>query len=146
MKKTIIRIPLKPIELDSDGVHLLLPISIGSEINNFYFIVDTGASKSVFDDSILTENEYAVIETNSIESSQLTEMISGKIILIHSITIESHNFANFEALSMPLQHINSIYQQFIDKPIAGLIGGDFLSKYKSVISYKKMYLELSVPI
>lgn len=41
---------------------------------------------------------------------------------------------------MSLSHVNSIYSRFVNKPIAGLLGGDFFDKYKVVIHYADMSL------
>lgn len=67
-----------------------------------YFIIDTGASKSVIDESILTEIKHSVINTDSIETSELTGMINGKIVSIDKIKIGNISFSNFQALR-PLQ-------------------------------------------
>jgi len=98
----------------------------------------------VIDESILELTEYRVIEADFIESSQLTDMIQGSIVEINSIWLGEFNFPNFEALSMSLQHINTIYSKFVDKPIIGLLGGDFLMKYNAEILYKKKLLKLQI--
>lgn len=135
-------ISLKKVELDAQGSHLLVECSIQPHIPSAYLILDTGASKSVFDPSYLQEQEYTHIETEHIESSQLTEMISGTIISIHSFCIAGNEYSNFEALAMSLAHVNSIYGQYISHPIVGLLGGDFLSKHQAVISYKQLQLKI----
>lgn len=139
-----ILIPIISISLDSNGIHLLLETKIGKTETEAFVIIDTGASKSVIDQALLCNDDFSVIQTDIVESSQLTDMISGEIISIHKIQFGNYMFETFEALTMPLHHVNSIYNRFVDKPIAGLLGGDFLSKYKAVISYSKMELSLTI--
>jgi len=139
-----LKIPIIIIELDANGVHILLDCKIGKSMQDAYIIIDTGASKSVIDSSTITTDDYTVIETEKIESSQLTEMVSGQIISIRNIQLGKFNFTNFEALTMPLNHINSIYSKFVNKPIAGLLGGDFLIKHKVVINYKMRRIEVTI--
>lgn len=134
----------KLVSLDSNGFHLLVPVFVPNCNNDGFFIIDSGASKSVIDDSILENIKHTVIEQDSIESSHLTDMIEGKIVSLDLLCIQNVEFKDFEALSMPLQHVNSIYSRFIDKPIWGLIGGDFLKRYKAVISYKSNTISVIV--
>ncbi|HRS18071.1 MAG TPA: hypothetical protein P5243_01105 [Bacteroidales bacterium] len=143
IKTNLHTITLTHINLDAEGIHILAPCTIKSQNNTeAYLIIDTGASKSVFDTTYLHNNDYVEIETESIESSHITDMISGTIIKIHSICIDNRDYFDFEALSMSLSHINSIYSQFVSKPVIGLIGGNFLQKYNAVISYSNMTLQL----
>lgn len=135
-------IHLKHIQLDAEGSHLLVPCTIESQNLEAYAIIDTGASKSVFDSAYLHEHDFIHIQTEDVESSQLTAMVSGTIISIHSLKIEELLCNDFQALAMSLEHVNTIYTRFVTKPIVGLIGGDFLAKYKAVISYKKMIMQL----
>lgn len=130
-------IPLKKVYLDSDGIHILIPSNIGIDS---YFILDTGASKSVIDSAILEHVEYEKIEVELIESSHIQGMIDGEFVQIEKIQFGDFICNDFQAISMSLSHVNSIYSRFIETPIAGLLGGDFFDKYKAVISYADMSL------
>ncbi|OQA95664.1 MAG: hypothetical protein BWY22_02083 [Bacteroidetes bacterium ADurb.Bin217] len=136
------KIQLTKIELDAQGTHLVANCTIESNHVDALLIIDTGASKSVFDSSYLQQDDFVYIETETLESSQLTEMVSGSIIQITSLCIGGIVFNNFEALAMSLNHVNSLYSRFASKPIVGLIGGDFLNKHAASISYKTMMLTI----
>jgi len=136
-----IHIPILKIELDSDGIHILVKCKLHTE---GYFIIDTGASKSVINSDIIEFLPYKAIPVETIESSELTGMVSGEIIEINSISFNNNDFTAFQALSMSLEHVNTIYERFIDKPIFGLIGGDFLQKNKAVINYDKNKITLDI--
>jgi hypothetical protein len=127
-------IPLQKIDLDANGVHLLVESSIIEE--GTYFIIDTGASKSVIDISLIENIPHTKIDSNEIKSSHISGMIDGQIIELKNFPIDTHICLQFQALSMSLEHINTLYEPFIDKKISGLLGGDFFDKYNATINYK----------
>lgn len=137
----IVSISLTKVYLDSQGVHIVIPAYIPEE---FFFIIDTGASKSVIDSGIIASIPHTIIQTENIESSHISGMIGGEIISIPSLTIGNVVCEHFEALAMPLDHIQGLYSQFFPGKICGLLGGDFLQKYKATISFTRNTITLRV--
>jgi len=45
---------------------------------------------------------------------------------------------------MTFEHINNIYEQYINYTIDGIIGGDFLHNYKAIIDYSKLEILLHI--
>jgi len=141
IKNKALHIPLKKVFLDSDGVHILLASNVGG---GSFFILDTGASKSVIDSVILEQMEYEKIEVESFESSHIQGMIDGECVQLSQVQFGDFVCHDFQAVSMSLEHVNSIYSRFIDEPIAGLLGGDFFDKYKVLINYSDLSMSIQV--
>lgn len=136
-----ISIPLKLINLQDDGFHLLVEIVVFKE--KHFAVLDTGASRSVFDKSL--------IEQHLPESLQVSEEINAATLFTTTTTIQatipevkigSLKIKNYETVAFDLQSVSETYQQFGHPPIMSIIGGDILMQYKAVINYKKMILKL----
>jgi hypothetical protein len=143
MKSTTL--PLRFLELNDKGAHLLLEIKINGK--KARVLIDTGASNTVFDKHrlhaflkgarLLPEERLSTgLGTNSMESQAA---VLQKIEL-GALLIEDHY-----TLVLDLSHVNSSYGHMKIKPIDGVIGGDILRKYKARIDYGKKQLVLEVP-
>lgn len=140
MKKT--KLPLELINLQDDGFHLLVEVVVFGQI--FNAVLDTGASKTVFDKTTVE---------NHIEAGEL--LISDKLSTgLGTNTMESHTInlpvlkigklvlTNFEAAVLDLSTICYAYQNLNLPPVIGVLGGDILQRHKAVINYEKLYLKL----
>lgn len=136
-----ISIPLKIINLQDDGFHLLVEVIVFKE--KHLAVLDTGASRSVFDKSL--------IEKHLSETLQVSDEINAATLFTTTTTIQatlpqlkmgSLKINNYETVAFDLQSVSETYQQFGHPPIMGIIGGDILMQYKAVINYQKMTLRL----
>lgn len=132
----MIDIPLKIIELENENFHILIEgVFDDGFITNW--IIDTGASKTVFDINLKkyfveidkdNSNEY---QSAGINQGMMETMVGEmKIIRFGDLEILNHKVALID-----LQHVNDIYSKYSQYKIAGLIGGDILMNYKCVINY-----------
>jgi hypothetical protein len=141
-RKRKFEIPLDLIGLEEDNYHLL----VKSEIRNYgeaYWILDTGASKSVFDvalESCYTPVSKAGIQINSTGIG--SDPIETTIGILHPVLFSSFEINDFLVALIDLGPVNSIYGQFVDKQIAGLLGSDFLQQHHAIINYRKKTLTL----
>ncbi|MFF5379883.1 retropepsin-like aspartic protease [Pedobacter suwonensis] len=136
-----ISIPLKIINLQDDGFHLLVEVIVFKE--KHLAVLDTGASRSVFDKSL--------IEKHISETLQVSDEINAATLFTTTTTIQATlpqlkigtlKINNYETVAFDLQSVSETYQQFGHPPIMGIIGGDILMQYKAVINYHKMMLRL----
>ncbi|MBT2564440.1 aspartyl protease family protein [Pedobacter sp. ISL-68] len=136
-----ISIPLKLINLQDDGFHLLVEVIVFKE--KHFAVLDTGASRSVFDKSL--------IEQHLSETLQVSDEINAATLFTTTTTIQATipelkigplKVKNYETVAFDLQSVSETYQQFGHPPIMSIIGGDILMEYKAVIDYKKMILRL----
>jgi predicted aspartyl protease len=135
-----ISVPLTLINLQDDGFHLLVEIVVFGQ--KLLAVVDTGASRSVFDKSFIETN---VKDLNNTEETHATTLFTTSSTLqatIPKIKIGSLTLKNYEAVALDLEAVNQAYQGLGNPPISAIIGGDLLLKYQAIINYKKMKLYL----
>ncbi len=135
-------IPLQIIDLHEDGFHPLVNISIFGK--PFILVLDTGASKTAFDQASLFEAyEHAVVTTSDRLSTGLgTNSMASSTAIIHDLYIGSLLIDEFEVAVLDLSTINIVYGQLGHPDVLGVLGGDILMKYKAVIDYGKQKLKL----
>ena len=138
--KTIV--PIDIITLGEDNsYHLLTSGSINGV--NYFFLIDTGASHTIFDSTLVpqvdeTDSIYKEIQSAGIQSGELKSSIGR----IKKFKIGQLKLTEWTVVLIDLSHINSLYKKFTNKSIAGLLGGDFLLKHQAIIDYKKKKLVL----
>ena len=146
MKKTITVIPLSLFEIEEDGYHLFIEAKVNGKVVRL--LVDTGASKTVFDKSriinLLNLNEK---EPDFDTSPHLSTGLGTNTMESHLITIDSFKIGDlviqdFEAVVLDINHVNMSYDLLGHTGIDGVLGSDLLKIYDAVIYYKKKILKL----
>ncbi|HXK81869.1 MAG TPA: aspartyl protease family protein [Bacteroidales bacterium] len=142
----MIKLRIKPeiVQIEPNGYHLLIPATISYK--KVFFIIDTGASQSIFniDAEVFDDIEKTIAEDDRKSSginANLTGIYHG---IIPKMNLADHCINNFETLFMTFEHINNIYEQYINYTIDGIIGGDFLHNYKAIIDYSKLEILLHI--
>lgn len=131
------KVPLQTIKIDMEGYH----IGIACQLNNkkANVIVDTGASRTVFDSNrihlftdasrqVAVESQSTGLGTNTMQSALIT---------IDSFKIGKINLKNLDIVLLDMTHVNESYQKIGLQPIDGVIGCDILFKFKASINLKK---------
>ena len=138
----MIEIPINIINIEGDGFHIVTDGLVNGK--SARFVVDTGASRTVFDkDRILNyinNPEFA-------EKEGLSAGIGGTDISSFIFTIEELSFGDlkindYQAIAMDLSNINTSYEMIKLPPIDGVLGGDLLRKHNAVISYRLKKIRL----
>jgi hypothetical protein len=135
-------IPLEVIDLNGNGFHILVNVVILKK--PFKLVLDTGASKTAFDKTLLLE----LIHENELKNSgHLTTGLGTND--MPSFTTEVQDFyvgrfhiPNLEVAVLDLSAINTAYEQLAIAPVLGVLGGDILVKYQAVIDYSALKLVL----
>ena len=131
----LINIPLEIVELDDNSYHLFVEGYVNGKRCDF--IIDTGASKTVFalnHIKELLENEpisQPDIQSAGINAASL-ESHTG---IISEFKLSDLSVFNMEVVLIDLTSIDGLYRNFAKKSIGGLIGSDFLLKYKARLDY-----------
>lgn len=138
----VITVPLQIIDLNQDGFHPLLNIKVFGK--KFTVVLDTGASKTAFDKTLLQQaNELALITESSILSTGLgTNSMASFTAVIHDMRIGRLKIPEFEVAVLDLSTINFAYAQMGHPQVLGVIGGDILMQYNAIINYGKRTLRL----
>ncbi|MGI4805467.1 MAG: aspartyl protease family protein, partial [Janthinobacterium lividum] len=135
-------IPIEILDLNGNGFHILVNIKLFSQ--PFRLVLDTGASKTAFDKTLLLEliheNELKKsghlttgLGTNNMESftTEITDLYIGKF-----------HIPLLEVAVLDLSAINLAYQKLAITSVLGVLGGDVLVKYLAVIDYAEPKLVL----
>jgi predicted aspartyl protease len=140
MPKHKIDISIK--EIDKKNYHLFIQIQIKKI--SLRLLVDTGASKTVFDRKhvlkVAKESKIKALETKSVglgASEVETQMVKLKELKFGRMKVEK-----MEVAVLDLSHVNHSYNLLELPQIDGVLGSDFLMKYKAVINYKKSIVVL----
>ncbi|BAU55352.1 aspartyl protease family protein [Mucilaginibacter gotjawali] len=135
-------IPLRIIDLQQDGFHPLVNITLFGK--PFILVLDTGASKTAFDEILLLQaHEHAVLTTSDKLSTGLgTNTMISSTAVINDLYIGSFLVETFEVAVLDLSTINIAYSQLGHPEVLGVLGGDILMKYKAVIDYGEGELRL----
>jgi len=137
-----IKIPINTIELEPDNYHIVIS-SVFPNAQTGNWVIDTGASKTVFDKSL--EGYYSLLEgeLDEIHTAGIGEQPHEiSMALLKHLQLGELEIKNLKVALLDLTHINKLYLNAANLKICGLIGGDFLMKYKAVIDYKKKRLVL----
>ena len=141
-----IEVPLQLLDIEGDGFHIMVKGLIhGKEAN---FLIDTGASRSVFDPKSITnfidDVQFKKKEglTAGVGSSDL-ESATFKIDVINVGDLEIHDY---EAVALDLENIHEMYGKLNLPHIDGIIGGDLLKRHKAVINYRGKKLRFTPPL
>jgi predicted aspartyl protease len=139
---TKITIPITILPIDNDGYHLMATITINRK--KARVIIDTGASRTVFDKTLIrnfvkTRHKKIVdklstgLGTNSMESHHVE---------ISSLGIGDIKIHKYATILLDLSHVNNSYAQLGLGPVEGVLGSDILYRYKAKIDYAKSELVL----
>lgn len=138
-----IEIPINIISIEGDGFHLIAEGMINNKTARF--VVDTGASRTVFDkDKILDyidNPEFS--EKEGISAGIGGTDISSFIFIIKELSFGELKINDYQAVAMDLSNVNNSYAMLKIPPIDGVLGGDLLKKYQAVINYKSKKIRLT---
>ena len=116
----------------------------GREAN---FLVDTGASRSVFDPKLITK----FVDNPQFEKKEgITAGVGGSDLESSTFTIESLSFGDieikhYEAVALDMQNIHQTYRKLCLPSIDGIIGGDILYRLKATINYRLRKIRFTKP-
>ena len=137
-----ISLPIYVVELESDSYHLMIDLEFSEGLKGS-LIIDTGASKTVFDANFVESIVTNLEEVEDQDSSGINAMI----LQTKVGTIPMVKFGELEVVNQPwvlldLFHVNKVYKKRIDKQIVGLLGSDFMVDYNAIIDYGQLTLTL----
>ena len=138
----ITTISFKILNIDNEGFHLMIKLHVNNKVANV--IIDTGASKTVFDMTrILKYVDHSDFHNHDKLSSGLgTNTMKSKLTVIKRMKIGALEVTDYKTVLLDLSHVNNSYAQIGLKPVDGVLGSDILVAYNAVIDYEKKILKL----
>ena len=145
MRKRISNIPLELKNIEADGFHLMIIAEVNGK--NVRMLVDTGASKTVFDknrlEALLDEGARNDFEDMEQLSTGLgTNSMQGQIAVLSTFGLGDAKLSDFPVVVLDLDHVNQSYEMIGDQGIDGVLGSDLLKKFDAVIYFKKKILKI----
>lgn len=127
------RITIK--SLEGGGKHIFVPCSIGG--TRAIMLIDTGCSNTVFDCSSKLFSDVRLHELKGTNKNySLNASIDDvKVGKIKQLAIGKFTTDINRAVFISLEQINTLYETMIGCKIVGILGSDFLKKYKAVIDF-----------
>ena len=136
----ILKISFEIVELEPKSYHPLIKAEFDG-LESHWWVIDTGASKSVFDESLvgyyISDNDETVMATGL--GKEVVETNSGTI---GEFKLGGYNFGVLHVALVDFLHINNEYAKFSDKKIVGLIGSDFLFPRNAILDFKRTRIKL----
>ncbi len=138
-------IPLQIIDLHDDGYHPLVEVILFGK--TFIVVLDTGASKTAFDQAMLAQvsETTSILESDRLSTGLGTNTMQSFTAIISGMQIGDITVADFEVAVLDLSSINIAYGQMGHPQVLGVLGGDILMQYKAVIDYGKQVMKLKKP-
>ncbi len=136
-----ISVPLILIDLQDDGFHLLVEIVVFGK--TILAVVDTGASRSVFDKTFVTTHVDGLEQTDETHATTLFTTSSTLQATIPNLKLGKLILNDYEAVCLDLEAVNQAYEGLGHPPISAIIGGDLLLRYQATINYKKLKITFS---
>jgi hypothetical protein len=136
----IVTVPLQIIDLHQDGYHPLVSVAVFGK--TFKLVLDTGASKTAFDQEILSAEGINVMASDSLSTGLGTNSMTSFTTVLSDLCIGELKVSEFEVAVLDLSTINIAYRQLNHPEVLGVLGGDVLMKYKGVIDYERKVLKL----
>lgn len=138
-----IEVPLQLLDIEGEGFHIMVHGKIhGKEA---HFLIDTGASRSVFDPNTITDfiDNVAFEKKEGMTAGVGSSDLESATFMIEVFSIGELEIHDYEAVALDLENIHEMYGKLGLPRIDGIIGGDLLKRYKSVINYKGKKLRLT---
>ncbi len=137
-----VEIPIILISIENDGFHLMINAKVnGNKIN---LLVDTGASRTVFDSNRIKK----IINTDNLQKNERlsaglgTNTMESEIAVIDKFAFSKIKIKKYNAVLIDMSHVNEMYESIKLPQIDGVLGSDLLLKHKAIIDYKKRILKL----
>jgi predicted aspartyl protease len=136
------KVPLELINLHDDGFHLLVEVVVFGQ--SFNVVLDTGASKTVFDKAEIEKHmkDAELTISDRLSTGLGTNNMESHTIILPVLSIGKFKIKNFEAAVLDLSMISNAYSTLNLPAVIGVLGGDILKRYQAIINYKKLHLKL----
>jgi len=139
-------IPIEIVPIEGDGYHLVVHVVVNSYPARM--LVDTGASRSVFDINRIGNffpEEMPELEENIQKSTGLgTREMKSQALYLDELWIGDLLIRKYPAVVLEMSHVNASYEELGLPHIDGVLGSDILMKYGAKIDYKNELLRINL--
>jgi len=136
-----VAVPLTLINLNDDGFHLLMEVTVFG--GKHLAVVDTGASRSVFDKRYIEENSKEISTAEDTNATTLFTTSATIQTVIPKIKLGKLTIKNYPAVALDLETVNEAYALLGHPRVIAIIGSDIFYSYQVKINYKKLKIFFS---
>jgi predicted aspartyl protease len=137
-------VPLEIVAIEDDGFHLMVGITINGV--DARMLVDTGASRSVFDQERIGRffEDMPEMAKNEQKSTGLgTRDMQSQALYLDKVEIGELTIRKYPAVVLDMSHVNLSYAELGMDVIDGVLGSDILMKYGAHIEYGQRWLRIN---
>lgn len=137
-------IPLEITAIEEDGFHIMVEVFVNGQ--SARMLVDTGASRSVFDQERISRffEGDPELEINEKKSTGLgTRDMESQGLYLEELRIGELRIRNYPAVVLDMSHVNFSYNELDLPPIDGVLGSDILMKYGAIVNYGKRTMRIN---
>ena len=141
-KKKKFLIPLRIRRIDRSGYHVFVKGSVnGKKVN---LLLDTGASRSVFDREKLLEllNPESIRNNPEMTMGIGADSVESQIAVIARLKVGDFEILKMKTVLMDMASVNKAFEMIGIPQVQGILGGDILKKYEACVDYRKKTLLL----
>ena len=138
-----IEVPIQLLDIEGEGFHIMVRGMIhGKEAS---FLIDTGASRSVFDPKTITAfiEDIQFEKKEGLSAGVGSSDLESATFVIDRLGIGVLEITDYEGVALDLENIHEMYGKLGLPHIDGIIGGDLLRRHKAVINYRSRKLRLT---
>ena len=138
-----IEVPIQLLDIEGEGFHIMVRGMIhGKEAS---FLIDTGASRSVFDPKTITTfiEDIQFEKKEGMSAGVGSSDLESATFVIDRLGIGALEITDYEGVALDLENIHEMYGKLGLPHIDGIIGGDLLKRHKAVINYRSKKLRLT---
>ena len=135
-------IKFKLVTLEPDNYHIVAKAKIDGHPLNV--IIDTGASHTCFDLDFVRQlsPEISMEDNDGLNVGVGTSDFESKLSSICNFRMGRFLLKQYDVVLLDMSNINQAYEMMHKPLIHGILGSDFLMKYKAVIDYGTKTLTL----
>lgn len=131
-----ITVPLILLNVNDDGIHLQVKITIAKK--KYIAIVDTGASRTVFNNRVLEAITGEIIVSENLRATSMFSSEQPIQAVLPKIKIGKLTILDYPAVGLDLDHVNEVNISLGLPRVDAVLGGDILNEYGAEISYQKL--------
>lgn len=138
------KLPVRLVTLGEDGgLHLHATIKVNGK--NAYVVVDTGASRTVFDKDRIGRfvKKGATQKSEHLSSGLGTNAMESFHVDLGNIQLGKLQVGQYRTHLLDLSHVNKAYEAVNIETIDGILGSDLLLELDAIIDYGKKVIHLS---
>ena len=138
-----IEVPIQLLDIEGEGFHIMVRGMIHDKEASF--LIDTGASRSVFDPKTITAfiEDIQFEKKEGLSAGVGSSDLESATFVIDRLGIGALEITDYEGVALDLENIHEMYGKLGLPHIDGIIGGDLLRRHKAVINYRSRKLRLT---